>query len=86
MGNNENNRRHFVNMPYVRCYDGNAYKVERKRQMIKNRYKAVIVFKHLPHWAKVQLVEAKSAKKAEDAIRRMYKDSVLSVKVCKELQ
>ena len=51
-----------------------------------NRYKAVIVFKHLPHWAKVQSVEAKSAKKAEDAIRHMYKDSILSVKVCKELQ
>ena len=51
-----------------------------------SRYKAVIVFKHLLHWSKVQSVEAKSAKKAEDAIRRMYKDSVLSVKVCKELQ
>jgi len=53
---------------------------------MKSIYKAVIVFKHLPHWAKIQSVEAKSAKKAEDAIRRMYKDSVLSVKICKELQ
>ena len=49
-----------------------------------SKYKAVIVFKHLPHWTKVQSVEAKSAKKAEDIIRHMYKDSVLSVKVCKD--
>lgn len=42
-------------------------------------YIAFITFKHLPHWRKQQLVEAKSAKKAEDIIRRMYKDDILEV-------
>lgn len=43
------------------------------------KYIAFITFKHLPHWQKRQLVEAKSAKKAEDIIRRMYKDAILKV-------
>ena len=43
------------------------------------KYIAFITFKHLPHWQKQQLVEAKSAKKAEDIIRRMYKDDILEV-------
>lgn len=43
------------------------------------KYTASVTFKHLPHWQKQQFVEAKSAKKAEDLIRRMYKDVVLEV-------
>ena len=43
------------------------------------KYTAFITFIHLPHWRKRQLVEAKSAKKAEDIIRRMYKDDILEV-------
>lgn len=43
------------------------------------QYIAFITFKHLPHWQKRQLVEAKSAKKAECIIRRMYKDAILKV-------
>ena len=43
------------------------------------KYVAFITFKHLPHWRKQQSVEAKSAKKAEDIIRRMYKDDILEV-------
>ena len=45
------------------------------------KYKVSIVFKHLPHWNKIQEIEAKSAKKAKDIVYRMYKDKVLSVNV-----
>lgn len=40
------------------------------------KYKAFITFKHLPHWTKVQIIEAKSEKKAEDIVRHMYKDTI----------
>ena len=43
------------------------------------KYVAVIVFKHLPHWQKRQIIDAKTKKKAEDIIRRMYKDDILKV-------
>lgn len=43
------------------------------------KYLAIITFRHLPHWHKRQLVNAKSEKKAEDLIKRMYKDSILKV-------
>ena len=46
-----------------------------------NKYKCLIVFKHLPWWSKVQIVEAKSEKKAKDIILRMYRDKVLRVEV-----
>lgn len=45
------------------------------------KYVAVIVFKHLPHWQKKQIIDAKTKKKAEDIIRRMYKDSILKLSI-----
>lgn len=44
-------------------------------------YKDIVTFKHLPHWEKSQIIEAKSVKKAEDIVRHMYKDNILSLKV-----
>ena len=48
------------------------------------KYKVFIVFKHLPHWSKVQEIEAKSEKKALDIVRHMYKDSVKEAKIVKQ--
>ena len=44
------------------------------------RYKVEIVFKHLKHWRTIRYIEAKTNKKAEDIVRRMFKDQLLFVK------
>jgi len=48
------------------------------------KYKAFITFRHLPHWTKTQIIEAKSEKKAEDIVRHMYKDDILKIEIRKE--
>lgn len=45
----------------------------------KKKYKVIVVFKHLPHWYRNYIIEAKSEKKAENIVRRMFKDKLLKV-------
>lgn len=47
----------------------------------KKKYKVIVVFKHLPHWYRDYVIEAKSEKKAENMVRRMFKDKLLKVEV-----
>lgn len=49
--------------------------------MKNKKYEVKVVFKHLPHWSKIHIIEAKSPKKADDVVRRMYKDKILKVYV-----
>lgn len=45
------------------------------------KFKVRVVFKHLPHWSKYYIIEAKSEKKAFDIVRRMFKDKMLDLTV-----
>lgn len=45
------------------------------------KYEVVITFKHLPHWRKTQRIEAKSPKKAEDIVKRMYRDNIKNLEI-----
>ena len=49
----------------------------------KKKYKVTAVFKHLPHWYRDYIIEAKSEKKAENMVRHMFKDKLLKVEVAR---